>query len=173
VAATNPPGTIQLDWNPPATDGGAPVTAYTVYRGTAPGTEDPTPYAAGITGTSFTDLYNLAAGTTYYYTVTATNLIGEGPAATEVSATEQPGKPGPPVLTGSLNAGGVHLSWTAPPGGGSPILKYVLLQDNVKLAANLAPIQTTYDVVTTGVHIYQVKAVNAVGGGQLSNKVTI
>jgi len=173
MVATNPPGSIVLDWNPPATDGGSPVTGYTVYRGLAPGAEDPAPYAVGITGTTYTDLYNLVAGTTYYYTVSATNSAGEGPASAEVSATEQPGKPGPPVLTGALITGGVHLSWTAPPDGGSPILKYVLLQDNVKLAANLPPTLTTYDVVTTAVHTYQVKAVNAVGGGQLSNKVTI
>jgi len=176
VTATNPPGSIVVDWNPPAADGGAPVTSYTVYRGLASGAESPTPYAAGITGTAFTDLYNLVAGTTYYYTVTATNTAGEGPLSAEVSAVEQAGTPGPPVLGGSLITGGVELHWTIPPDGGSPILKFVLLRDGVKLAANIPPTQTTFVAPTAGptdVHTYQVKAVNAVGGGQLSNKVTL
>ena len=176
VTASNPPGSIVLDWNPPAGDGGAPVTSYAVYRGLTPGGEDAIPYKSGITGTTFSDLYNLAAGTTYYYKVAARNVAGEGPQSAEVSAVEQPGKPGPPALSGSLITGAVHLSWTVPPDGGSPILKYVLLRDNVKLAANILPTQTTYDAPTTGptdVHVYQVKAVNAQGGGQSSNKLTI
>jgi hypothetical protein len=176
LVATNPPGVIQLDWNPPANDGGAPVTSYNVYRGLSPDGEGATPYAAGVTGTTFTDMFGLVAGTTYYYKVTGRNAAGEGPPTAEVSAVEQPGKPGPPVLSGSLITGGVHLSWTVPPDGGSPILKYVLLRDGVKVDGSIPPSQTTYDVPTAGptdVHVYQVKAVNAQGGGQLSNKVTL
>jgi len=176
VVATNPPGTIELDWNPPANTGGAPVQSYNVYRGLSPGGEGTTPYATGVTTTAFSDQLNLVAGTTYYYRVTAVNVAGESPLSAEVSAVELPGKPGPPVLSGSLITGGVHLSWTVPPDGGSPITKYVLLQDSVKLDGSIPPSTTTYDVPTTGptdVHLYQVKAVNAEGGGQLSNKVTI
>lgn len=176
LVATNPPGTIELDWNPPADNGGAPVQSYNLYRGLWPGGQGATPYATGVTGTAFSDQFGLVAGTTYYYTVTAFNAAGEGPPAGEVSAILQPGKPGPPVLSGSAVTGGVRLSWTAPPDGGSPILKYVLLRDSVRLDGSIPGSQTTYDVPTTGptdVHVYQVKAVNAVGGGQLSNKVTI
>jgi len=51
-----------------------------------------------------------------------------------------------------------------------------LVPPPVKLAANLPATQTTYHDATIGpgqVHVYQVKAVTAVGGGQNSNKVTI
>ena len=175
AAATNPPGTVELTWNPPASDGGAAVTSYSLYRGLSPGGEDPTPYATGITAPSFSDPSDGDAGTTYYYTVTATNSAGEGPPSAEVSATQQAGVPGTPDLTGSWSAGVAELSWTEPPDGGSPITKYVLLRDSVKIAANLPPSQTSYaDSFPAGeTHVYQVKAVSAQGAGKNSPKLTI
>ena len=174
-AATNPPGAIELTWNPPASDGGDAVTSYSVYRGLSSGGENPAPYATGVTATSFSDPSDGDAGTTYYYTVTATNSVGEGPPSAEVSATKQAGVPGTPDLTGSWSAGVAELSWTTPPDGGSPITKYVLLRDSIKLAANLPPSQTTYaDSFPAGeTHVYQVKAVNAQGVGKNSPKLTI
>lgn len=175
VTASNPPGSVHLTWNPPVDDGGAPVNSYTIYRGTTPGGQAETPIATGVTGTSFDDVLNIVAGTTYFYVVTASNVVGEGSPSAEVSAVVEAGVPGRPILSGTLSDGIVTLSWSEPPDGGSPILKYVLLRNAVKLAGNIPPSQTTFDtpVISGETNVYQVKAVNAIGSGPLSNKVTI
>ena len=69
--------------------GSAGATGYNVYRGTGAGGEGTTPFATGITTTSFTDS-PVASGTTYYYFVTAVNSIGESAGSAEASATTTP-----------------------------------------------------------------------------------
>ena len=178
VTATNPPGRVHLQWNPPSNDGGAPVTGYRVYRGTAAGGENLTAPVASVTGTSWDDEAGLVAGRTYFYVVKAVNQAGPGTASAEVSATVTAGTPGPPSLSGSVLAGPkVQLTWTVPPDGGSPITKYVVLRDTVRLttltATATGPTGYTDASVPSGTHVYQVKAVNAQGSGQLSNKVSL
>src|SRR5262245_46492679 len=80
LTATPGSGQISLAWT--AASG---ATGYRVHRGTASGG----PYTtiqSNLAGTSFTDT-GLANGTTYYYVVTATNGVGEGPNSNEASAT--------------------------------------------------------------------------------------
>jgi fibronectin type 3 domain-containing protein len=77
---------VTVSWSVPATNGGAPITGYDIYRGTSPGGESATPVAVNIAGTSFTDT-GLANGTTYYYTVAALNSVGVSAHSAEVSAT--------------------------------------------------------------------------------------
>lgn len=178
VTASNQGGWIHLQWNPPASDGGATVTAYRVFRGTAKGAEDLTNPVATVTTTSYDDQLGLTAGTTYYYVVKAVNSVGAGPSSAEVYATLTAGKPGPPTLSGKLVAGpAVALTWTVPSDGGSPITKYVVLRDGVRLvtltATSSGPTSYTDSTPPSGTHVYQVKAVNAIGSGQLSNKVTV
>ncbi len=76
------PGDAQVSLGWTAASG---ATGYSVHRSTASGG----PYTTiqtNVFGTSFTDT-GLANGTTYYYVVTATNGVGEGPASNEASAT--------------------------------------------------------------------------------------
>ena len=81
---------VALSWTAPA---GA--VSYNVYRGTAPGLEVLT--QSGVTATTFTDA-GLAAGTTYYYKVTAVNsnasrvpaIPSESAASNEASAPVAP-----------------------------------------------------------------------------------
>jgi fibronectin type 3 domain-containing protein len=76
-------GTISLSWS--ASTG---ATSYTIYRGTTSGGEGSTPYATGVTGTSYTDS-SVTAGTTYYYTIVAVDSAGNSTASSEVSAAPQ------------------------------------------------------------------------------------
>ncbi|AUX19721.1 uncharacterized protein SOCEGT47_001730 [Sorangium cellulosum] len=80
---------IALSWS---ASGGA--TSYSVYRSTTPGF---TPggrnrIASGVTSTSY-DNAGLAASTTYYYKVTASNAGGESTASSQASATTLAGNP--------------------------------------------------------------------------------
>jgi large repetitive protein len=79
---------VSLSWNP----GNGPSGTYNVFRGTVSGGEASTPIASGLTGTHFIDttVNNL---TTYFYTVTANNVVGASPSSNEVTAV-----PGAPVV---------------------------------------------------------------------------
>ncbi|HEX2641394.1 MAG TPA: M14 family zinc carboxypeptidase [Thermoanaerobaculia bacterium] len=80
LAATPGNGQASLTWT--AASG---ATEHNVYRGTASGGPF-TKIQSNLTGTSFTDT-GLTNGTTYYYVVTGTNGVGEGPNSNEASAT--------------------------------------------------------------------------------------
>jgi predicted phage tail protein len=86
LTATASNKAVQLSWSAPASNGGAAVTSYNVYRSTTTGAEGSTPIKTGVTTTSFTD-NGLTNGTTYYYTVAAVNAVGTGPQSGEANAT--------------------------------------------------------------------------------------
>lgn len=172
LTAANPAGYVQLTWNPPTDNGGAPITRYKIYRSTESGAET---WYKTTTSTSYED-DDVTAGTTYYYQVTAVNAEDlEGLRSNEDSTIAQPGKPGPPVLSGSAGSGYVQLSWTVPPNGGTPITGYTVLRDGVRYK-NLSASTTSFrdtGVSSGRTYVYQVRAKNAQGNGQNSNKVTL
>ena len=85
LTATATKSGIAITWVAPASDGGSAVTGFKVYRGTKTGAE--TLYvsygsdAIGMTDTAVTKR------TTYFYKVTAVNVLGESVFSAEVSAT--------------------------------------------------------------------------------------
>ena len=84
---------VGLAWDPPASDGGQPVTGYRLYRGTDPTALDLLAvFDAGIRTYADRDIAN---GVTYHYRISAVNAIGEGPPSNLVSATPR----APPFLT--------------------------------------------------------------------------
>ena len=80
---------VVLTWNPPAFDGGSPILGYTVYRSNSSGTEVLLAEVGNVT--SYED-HAIARGQTYYYTVSAENVMGEGPRSDELEVilTNQP-----------------------------------------------------------------------------------
>lgn len=69
------PNSVRLTWNPPASDGGAPITSYTVsWSGVTTGTQ------TGIVGTSAV-IGNLVAFAPYTFVVRAVNSEGTGAAS--------------------------------------------------------------------------------------------
>jgi predicted phage tail protein len=180
LTATALPGANRLAWTAPTDTGGAPVTSYRVYRGVAPGPVDLATPVATTSATTVDDAAGLVPGTTYTYVVRAVNQAGEGAASAPADVTAQPGVPGEPVLGGSVGPGpSAVLTWTVPPDGGSPITKYVVLRDALRLvtlSVDELGGATTYTDTTLlpgQTAVYQVKAVNAVGSGPLSSKVTL
>jgi hypothetical protein len=75
---------VRLSWAAPASDGGSPIARYKVHFATTPGVQQST--AIGTTTSTDVTVTGLANGTTYYFTVTAVNRVGEGPASASASA---------------------------------------------------------------------------------------
>ncbi|UCE37935.1 MAG: fibronectin type III domain-containing protein [Thermoplasmata archaeon] len=76
LAAIESNGKIELNWDPPSDNGNASISNYTIYRGLSMG--DLSPIAEIGNLTQFID-ENVTPRTTYFYKVSATNKMGEGP----------------------------------------------------------------------------------------------
>ena len=85
VSATAGDGYAQVQFTPPASDGGAAILYYTVTA--SPGGQSTSGTAAPIT------VYGLANGVSYTFSVTATNAAGAGPASTPSSSAVTPAGP--------------------------------------------------------------------------------
>jgi len=92
---------VVLTWDPPISDGGAPVTGYAIYRGTAPGSSTLLATVGNVL--TYTD-HAVTNGLTYCYQTAALNIAGEGPRSNEVSATPTaaPDSTPPTAAIGSL-----------------------------------------------------------------------
>jgi fibronectin type 3 domain-containing protein len=181
LTATGGTGNVVLTWSPPASNGGAAVTGYNLYRGTTSGGESSTPVATSITGTSFTDT-GLTNGTTYYYTVAAVNAVGSSPQSSEASATPLATAPSAPlnVVASSGNAQAT-VAWSVPAStGGSPITGYNVYRGTSPGAESSTPVATnvtgtsfTDTGLTNGTtYYYRVAAVNGVGVSPQSSEAS-
>ena len=87
VTASGSPTKVSLSWGA-AFDEGAPVTQYTIYRSTTPGGGASPIQTFGSEVRSYDDS-DVAWGTSYYYQVSGTNSVGEGPRSSESAAALQ------------------------------------------------------------------------------------
>jgi fibronectin type 3 domain-containing protein len=160
-------GYINLTWEVPISDGGSPIVNYTVYKGTSSGSEI-FYELIGIT-TIYNDTY-VTPGITYYYRVSAVNIIGEGPLSNEAYATP-PTEPTTPInLTAESGDAYVNLTWEVPiSDGGSPIIGYYIYRNGtVGYYDFVSADQLWYndtDVINDITYIYNISAVNDVGEG--------
>src|SRR5262249_14093942 len=106
------PGNTQvtLAWSAPASNGGSAITSYTP-------TASPGGAGCSSSGLSCT-VSGLTNGTSYSFTVTATNGVGTGAASNAISATPAT-LPGAPTLnSATAGNGSVALAWSAPSSNG-------------------------------------------------------
>jgi len=167
---------VSLDWQPPGSDGGAPITNYTIYRGDASGGEVFLVKIGNVLAYLDTDVTN---GWTYYYTVTATNVMGESPNSTEASATPAslPSAPlNPSAASGNTQ---VVLNWNQPSSnGGSPITNYEIYRGTTaggeSYLRQVGNVLTSTDTgLTNGQrYFYKIAARNAIGEGPQSSEVS-
>ena len=119
----------------------------------------------------------MTAGTTYYYTVAATNAVGTGAASPETSAVPTT-VPSAPTLTATGGKSQVSLSWTTPATGGAPITGWAIYRATSSGAEQL--IQTIssgnsyVDNTVTGgtTYFYEVAAINRNGTGAPSREAS-
>lgn len=163
---------VTLKWAPPASNGGAVITGYRVYRGSRSGTE--TIYAYLGVVTTFTDTA-VTSGTTYFYQVSAVNLVGEGPRSAERAVT--PGAvatvPGAPVIGSTTPGNGwVAVDWAPPSSdGGAAITSYVVrVSPGGATCTTTGTPSCTIGGLTNGTaYSFTVTASNRVGTGPASS----
>lgn len=170
LVATTEYGNVILTWSAPANDGGAPITNYTVYRGMALGEETLLVTLGDVL--NFTDSCCLTNGLTYYYTVSAVNMIGEGNRSNVASAT--PGIPSPP-LDVVVTAGNsyVRLRWAAPSYSGPGPVTYHLFRNGVEIWNGTATEHVDRGLENGVTYSYSLAASNSIGRGPASSSVEV
>ena len=78
LMATAGIGSVYLDWEPPASDGGSPITGYRIYITNQSDSVLSTGRLLGTTSQTQYNCVNLTNGITYHFLVTAVNAKGEG-----------------------------------------------------------------------------------------------
>jgi hypothetical protein len=177
VSATAADKSATVTWSAPA-NGGSPITSYTItpYIGSA--AQTPTVITGSPPATSAT-VTGLTDGTSYTFTVTATNAVGTGPASAASNAVTPTAPTAPAAPTGVTAAGGnaaATVTWTAPANGGSPITSYTVTpylagvaQTAPQVSGNPPATTTIVSGLTNGsAYTFTVTATNAVGTGPAS-----
>ena len=132
-----------------------------------------------IAATNYT-VSNLAAGTRYYFAVTAVNSAGEGSPSDEANATTA-GPPGaPPGLTANAGTRQVSLSWVPPlSNGGSPVTGYNVYMSTspgsrgTELTTTTGTSYTATGLLNGTKYYFRVTAVNTLGEGPASAQVAV
>jgi fibronectin type 3 domain-containing protein len=164
---------VTLSWTAPSSDGGSTITSYTA-------TASPGGLACSTAGLTCT-VTGLTNGTTYAFTVRATNGVGAGPASNALSAKPFTVPGVPQSLVASQNkTKGVNLAWAAPStDGGSPVTGYRIYRrvfggNTFSLLATVGTVTSYRDQATKHgtAYTYVVRAVNAAGDSAASNEST-
>lgn len=173
-------GTLDVTWTAPATVSGHPVSSYQATVVRHDGTGNPVTFTSNasdagglVTEHLFTGLAN---GHLYDVSVTATNDIGTGPAAT-TSGTPRTTAQAPTGVTAAAGDTTVTVSWTAPAdNGGAPITHYVVTANPGTHTTTTTDGATTNAVVTGltngATYSITVYAQNAAGNGASSAPVS-
>ncbi len=160
VVATAGDATAQINWTAPISNGGSAITGYVA-----------TSAPEGKTCSSATpgcQVAGLINGTSYTFTVTATNAVGTSApsvpsnAVTPVAATV----PGSPTLVNaSAGDGRAYVNWTAPSSnGGSAITGYTAIATPGGNSCNSAGLGCSVVGLSNGTpYTFKVTASNAVG----------
>ncbi len=169
---------VVLSWSIPANNGGAAVTGYMVYRGTAPGGQGATLVAPLGNVLTYTNT-GLTNGVTYYYKVSAVNSDGEGARSNEAFAIPVTVPTAPSLISATQGNAQVMLVWTAPSNsGGSIITNYMVYRGMISGSEALLTtignvlVYTDTGLINGQMYHYKVSAVNDAGEGLWSNHIS-
>jgi titin len=155
-----------LSWQPPASDGGSPITGYQVQLETSAASRQEVPATAR--SYVFSDLIN---GTTYRLYVRAQNAAGNSPWASVLTTPFPPAtRPATPAMT-RVDAASrrATLRWTYTSGdnGGAPLIRYQVQRGTTAATRqNLSPTTRakTFRRLTNGRrYTFYVRAQNRIG----------
>ena len=120
VVATAGNAQVSINWTAPGSDGGSPIISYTVTSSTGGHT------CTATAPTTTCDITGLTNGTSYFFTVTASNMNGVSAESLASNIITPAGVPGAPTgVTGTAGNAQVAVSWTAPAStGGATIGSY-------------------------------------------------
>ena len=184
VATPGVQGSANLTWAAPG-DNGSTITKYTL----TPSPACPACTGLTVTGTpapSSAHVAGLTVGTTYTFTVNATNTVGTGPSSGPSNPVTSAGLPQAPTnLSATPGDSQLTVTWTAPVANGNPVTAYNVTATPVGCPSGCPPVvgvtvggnppNTT--VVVTGLTNYlkyqlTVTATNAAGTGPASSAIT-
>src|SRR5262249_19121489 len=150
-------GKATVTFTAPA-DGGSAITGYTVTAQQGGGTWPCASSPCTVGG--------LLNGTSYSFSVTATNAIGTSPASASSEVVTPAGAPDTPTgLTGKAATTSVTLTFAEPGSGGSAILGYQVSTDGGTTWTPLNAEGTVGGLQPATAYDISVRAVNAVGAG--------
>jgi hypothetical protein len=173
LTATAGSSLVHLTWAEPSSDGGSPITAYTVHYGP---TQAMTSERIFSNTTLAADIDGVIPGTAYYFTVSANNSIGAGILSNRLSACPFT-LPGAPTQALAVSGNGlVNLTWSAPTSdGSSPISSYRVYWgtdlESMTSSRDIVPALCTAQIgsLTPGSRYYfALAAVNSAGVGPRS-----
>ena len=181
VATADGPYAIQLAWEVPPFDGGAPISGYRVEVSEDGGSswKDLTTNT-GSTETSYQH-DGLDPAATRHYRVSGINEIGTGEPSGVASATTDAIPPDPPTgLTATaVSPTQIDLAWVAPEYDGGAVITGYQIEMSADSAGNWAILEASTESTATAyahtglvpgsTRFYRVSAINVAGAGEPSN----
>jgi hypothetical protein len=171
VTATAGNAQALVSWTAPA-NGGSAITGYIVtpYLGLA--AQAPQTFLSVAASDTLTGLSN---GSTYTFTVVATNTVGNGSASAASNAVLVATVPSAPTsVTASVGNTQAVVSWTAPANGGSAITGYIvtpylgLVAQAPQTFLTISPSDTLTGLINGSSYTFTVAATNTLGNGSAS-----
>jgi hypothetical protein len=174
VVATAGNGSARLNWSAPS--GGGTPTSYTItpYIGAS---AQPSTTITGSPPATNDTITGLTNGTSYSFTVIATNAVGSSqPSSASNIVTPATTPSAPTGVTATAGNASAIVSWSAPSSGGSAITSYTITpylgaeaQPSTTITGSPPATGTTITGLTNGAsYSFTVTATNAVGTGPAS-----
>jgi predicted phage tail protein len=169
-------GQVQLSWAAPVSNGGLPVTDYTIQYSSNSGASWQTFSHAASAATSAT-VTGLTNGTAYLFRVASVNEVGTGLYSANSSAVTPATTPGAPTSVAGVRGNSqVQLSWTAPASdGGRPVKDYSIQYSTdgsswqtFSHAASTATSATVRGLTNGAGYLFRVASVSDVGTGSFT-----